>query len=107
MYYRYWTNQDIRPAHFGIRNHQYKLAMFYGQGKGQDEITEMPFERGWEFYDLGNDPKELHNGINDPKYQDIIKEMKEELILLQKEYGDDDSKDALINQVIKETWNSN
>lgn len=23
MYYRYWTNQDIRPAHFGIRNHQY------------------------------------------------------------------------------------
>ena len=58
MYYRYWTNQDIRPAHLGIRNHQYKLALFYAQPLNKDTLVDMPFERGWEFYDLKKDPKE-------------------------------------------------
>ena len=34
MYYRYWAHAPRRPAHFGIRNHNYKLAFFYGQHLG-------------------------------------------------------------------------
>lgn len=33
-----------------------------------------------EFYDLRNDPKEVHNRINDPAYQEIIESMKERLL---------------------------
>ncbi len=105
MYYRYWTNQDIRPAHFGIRNHRYKLAIFYGQPLNKDEIVEMPFERGWEFYDLEKDPKELHNAIADAEYQDVIKEMKTEIIRQRELFGDTDEGNNLIKKVIEESWN--
>ncbi len=104
MYYRYWTNQDIRPAHFGIRNHHYKLAMFYGQPLNTEEIVEMPFQRGWEFYDLKKDPKELHNAINEPEYQDIIMEMKEELKRQRELVGDADEGNEVIRRVIGEAW---
>jgi len=104
MYYRYWTNQDIRPAHLGIRNDRYKLALFYGQPLNKDTLVDMPFERGWEFYDLKKDPKELHNAINDPQYQEIIKEMKQE-ILRQRELVDDtDEGNELIKKIIEEAW---
>jgi len=104
MYYRYWTNEYIRPAHFGIRNHRYKLAMFYGQARSADEKIDMPFEPGWEFYDLQNDPNELHNAIADPEYQSVIDEMKEELIRLRDEYEDKDSEDTVINEILHENW---
>ena len=104
MYYRYWTNEYIRPAHFGIRNHRYKLAMFYGQARNADEKIDMPFEPGWEFYDLQNDPNELHNAIADPEYISVIDEMKEELIRLRDEYEDNDSEDTVINEILNEKW---
>ncbi len=104
MYYRYWTNEVYRPAHFGIRNHRYKLALFYGQAKDKAEPDQIDFVPGWEFYDLQKDPKELHNEISDPEYQSIITEMKTELIRLREEYGDDDSKDKVISTIIKEQW---
>ena len=29
IYYRYWTNHAIRPAHFAIRSDRYKLIFYY------------------------------------------------------------------------------
>ena len=43
----------------------------------------------WEFYDLENDPDELTNQYNNPKYADKIAEMKTELERLRKHYDDD------------------
>ena len=43
----------------------------------------------WEFFDLVNDPKEMHNVYNDPAYLDALRELKAELRRLQDELGDD------------------
>ncbi len=43
----------------------------------------------WEFYDLENDPDELTNEYNNPKYADQIAEMKTELERLRTHYDDD------------------
>jgi len=88
MYYRYWLHHPDRPAHFGIRNERYKLAFFYGQGlgkKGTDAQVTVP---SWEFYDLEEDPKELRNSIDDPKYDDVIADMKLQLVEERKKYAD-------------------
>jgi len=88
MYYRYWLHHPDRPAHFGIRNERYKLAFFYGQAlgkKGTDNQTTAP---AWEFYDLQNDPKELHNSIDDAGYATIIADMKLQLLEERKKYSD-------------------
>lgn len=98
MYYRYWTNETgspERPAHLGIRNDRYKLMYMYGStmiGKGDTRLEQNDIKSpasNWEFYDLQKDPKENHNVYHDPAYADIIKEMKNELISLRKEYQDD------------------
>lgn len=31
IYYRYWTNHAIRPAHFAIRSDRYKLIFYYAR----------------------------------------------------------------------------
>ncbi|SHJ43162.1 Arylsulfatase A [Arenibacter nanhaiticus] len=90
IYYRYWLHHPDRPAHFGIRNKRYKLALFYGQGlqkKGSSQEVTSPT---WEFYDLEKDPKEIHNAINDKAYKEQIADMKKELIKLREKYGDKD-----------------
>lgn len=90
MYYRYWLHHPKRPAHFGIRNKRYKLALFYGQGLkmyGSDTTITKP---AWEFYDLKNDPQELYNAIGNPKYSKIISEMKVVLKKERKKYKDTD-----------------
>ena len=104
MYYRYWTHQGVRPAHLGIRNQHYKLALFYGQPMRVDSLVDVPFERGWEFYDLKKDPGEMNNAYNDPQYQDIIKEMKEEILRQRELYDDTDEGNELIRKVIEEAW---
>lgn len=81
MYYHYYEFpfwHHIQP-HYGIRGPRYKLIHFYYN------IDQ------WEFYDLEKDPEELHNGIDDPQYQEIIAKMKEELKENQIRYGDDKS----------------
>lgn len=84
VYYRYWTQERIRPAHFGIRNSSYKLIFFYGNSSNTTGS-----ERGsWEFYDLRNDPHEDRNEYENPIYQHIIANMKEELLKAKSEAGD-------------------
>lgn len=88
MYYRYWTQHEIRPAHMGIRNDRYKLMFVYGDPlntKGSENKTSKP---AWEFHDLLKDPYEDYNFYNKEEYKDIIQEMKKELLRLRNEVQD-------------------
>ncbi len=89
-YYRYWQHYPVRPAHFGIRNERYKLAYFYGKALNMTGSSKQNTEPAWEFYDLEKDPNENYNAIDNPDYQNIIKEMKSDLQKQRKHYGDTD-----------------
>lgn len=106
MYYRYWEHLPERPGHFGIRNEKYKLIFYYGQPLGTNGASKTSTVPGWEFYDLQIDPHELHNAYHDPQYQNIIQQLKKEL-LVQKHLVKDDADDTIpvMQQVLKEYWN--
>ncbi len=78
VYYHYyeWPFWHHVQPHYGMRTERYKLAHFYYN----IDV--------WEFYDLLNDPEELHNAINDAMYTDVIEEMKLQLRHLMQEVGD-------------------
>lgn len=104
MYYRYWLHHPHRPAHFGIRDDRYKLALFYGQGldkKGTSTNTTRP---EWEFYDLKEDPKELHNAIHEEKYASIIETMKKSLQDERIRYGDLDEDYPVMNEILSTSF---
>ena len=65
-----------KRQHYGVRTDRYKLIHFY-----YNIDT-------WEFYDLKEDPNEVNNQYANPKYADVIKELKIELGNLQKQYND-------------------
>lgn len=92
MYYRYWLHETIRPAHFGIRNHRYKLIYFYGEPLDMKGVHKKATPANWEFYDLQKDPKENHNAYHDAACQSIIKEMKRELVRQRTLFEDTDNK---------------
>lgn len=101
MYYRYWTQHKIRPAHLGIRNQQYKLMFLYGDRlntTGSDDVTNVP---AWEFYDLKEDPLEDKNQYNNPKYTVIIEQMKNDLMELRNETGDTDINTPRMQEIIE------
>ena len=64
--------------HYGVRTKRYKLMHFYY------DID------AWELYDLKEDPNELNNVYDDPKYAGVVKDLKKELERLRKKYGDSD-----------------
>lgn len=78
LYYHYYEFPDEHAVkrHYGVRDERYKLIHFY------DDIDE------WEFYDLQQDPSEMHNAINDPAYKDEIERMRIRLHELQVQYND-------------------
>lgn len=104
-YYRYWLHSVDRPAHFGLRGKRYKIALFYGQPLDMTGVEKTPTEPAWEFYDLKEDPKELHNAINDAKYRDVIIAMKDELKKKREELGDTDKKYPIMQEIIAKHWN--
>lgn len=116
-YYRYWMHMAHRhanPAHFGIRTKDYKLIFFYGrfwkdtqvesniEGWGNRYDFETP--AGWEFYDLKNDPNEMDNRYNDPRYAEIIKKLKSELAQKRKDLNEEDGNFPHIQKIIDENW---
>ena len=103
MYYRYWSNEPRRPAHFGLRSERYKLAFFYGQSRTKTQRDKMDYPPGWEFYDLQKDPGENHNAIDALEYRDIIKTMKARLKVIKAEVGDAESNET-IKQIIEQNW---
>jgi len=104
MYYRYWLHQTNRPAHFGIRNDRYKLAFFYGQPLDKPGAHTDATPPAWEFYDLQEDPEEVRNAYGMAKYQAVIKEMKTALLSLRSETDDTDANNALMQSILKESW---
>ncbi len=97
-YYRYWMHMahHDNPAHFGLRTKDFKLIFFYGL-KLDDSWFYNPSkvdttEPYWELYDLRNDPHEMNNVINDPKYAETFKSLKDQIYELKVETGDTDQK---------------
>lgn len=101
MYYRYWLHHPDRPAHFGIRNERYKLALFYGQDLAMRGTSKETTPPAWEFYDLQKDPNELYNAIDEPAYADIIQKMKQQLVEERKKYEDTDALFPVMQEILR------
>ncbi len=68
FYEYYWERAfPMTPTTFGIRTDRFKYIYYWGVWDTE------------ELYDLQNDPKEMHNLINEPQYQDLIKRLNNEL----------------------------
>ena len=65
-YYEYPYWHHVQP-HYGIRTERYKLIHFYYDMDN------------WELYDLKNDPNELNNLYGKESYEDITKDLMEQL----------------------------
>lgn len=74
-YYEYPGSHMVK-RHYGISTDRYKLIHFYY------DIDE------WELFDLKNDPMEMKNVYNDPKYKAVRKKLYVRLQKLMKKYGD-------------------
>ncbi len=63
IFYEYYWEQDFPqcPTTFGVRGERYKYIRYHGVWDTN------------EFYDLENDPHEMHNLIDRPEYQDTIR----------------------------------
>ncbi|WP_199233747.1 sulfatase [Pedobacter sp. HMWF019] len=104
-YYRYWEHLQILPAHFGIRSDRYKLIFYYGSLLDMTGGNKQPTTPAWEFYDLKNDPKELHNAYHDEKYQQLISQMKVELLKQKQLAGDNDANRPAMKEIMSKYWN--
>lgn len=126
-YYRYWMHRahhDV-PAHFGVRTKKHKLIFFYGKFY-QDNVPDQSAQHhypgdtrtkmkvkpasvetpaAWELYDLEKDPDELVNVYGNPKYANVIAELKEELIRQRKEYNETDASYPELQAIIDAHWN--
>ena len=107
-YYRYWMHMahHDNPAHYGIRTKNFKLIFFYGLGldaKGAKQEASTP---GWELYDLRNDIAEQHNVYDDPAYQAVREQLKQQLDQLKKEVGDTDEQYPELMRVRELAWNN-
>lgn len=69
IFYEYYWEFEFpqTPTMHGVRTDKYKYIRYHGIWDTN------------EFYDLENDPHEMHNLIDDPKYRPIIKQLNHEL----------------------------
>lgn len=120
-YYRYWMHMAHNlgiPAHFGIRTKDYKLIFFYGRywvdtddpdatwnkkSWGNDFTRHTPV--AWEFYNLKNDPHEMNNLYGDPRYKQIIDDLKKQLAEKRTKLNKDDTTYPHIQKIIDRHWN--
>lgn len=117
-YYRYWMHMEHHdiPSHFGIRTKDYKLIFFYGRHfkeekmgtqsmawmKESNYIVQTPIS--FELYDMKADPHETKNLANDPKYAEILKELKAKLIAEKLKVGDNDATNPKILKIINDNF---
>ena len=81
MYYRYYYSHFETEPHIGLRTYDHKLIHY-------NRIDQ------WELYDLKADRSEMNNLYSDPVYENVVKDLKEEMYRLQKELGDDPADDG-------------
>jgi len=69
IFYEYYWEYDYpqTPTTFGVRTDDYKYIHYHGIWDTN------------EFYDIKNDPNELNNLIDEPEYQEIIKQLDSDL----------------------------
>lgn len=69
IYYEYYWEFAFpqTPTMFGVRTDEYKYIHYHGIWDTN------------EFYNLKEDPDEMHNLIDDPQYQDLIKQLDKDL----------------------------
>lgn len=99
-YHRYWMHNDAEHeayAHYGVRNHRYKLIYWYnddllvdGARPGGEDCRE------WELFDCQEDPLELFNCYADPKYAEVVIEMTKLLERKMMEIGDEPAHEKLV-----------
>lgn len=78
LYYHYYEYpaEHMVMRHFGVRTDRWKLIHFYND---KDYC---------ELYDLENDPTEMHNIFGQPGYEEVTRELTDELIRLETQYAD-------------------
>jgi len=76
FYYHYYEHPGPHnvPKQYGVVTERYKLVFFYE-----------PQENYWELFDLKTDPHELKSVYDDPAYQDIQKDLHQQLDQLRKD----------------------
>jgi arylsulfatase A-like enzyme len=79
VYYHYYEYPDEHAVkrHLGVRTERYKLIHFYEDGV-------------WELFDLENDKHELNNIYGQPGTEEITAQLKEKLVKLQLQYGEEE-----------------
>lgn len=92
VYYHYYQYNKTHAVkrHYGIATKKYKLIHFYY------DVDE------WELYDRKKDPHEMHNVFEDPRYSDVVKEMKQKLKEIRKKYKDSEELDNHYIRLYKE-----
>ncbi|TPX07692.1 uncharacterized protein E0L32_010588 [Thyridium curvatum] len=91
-YHRYWMHNDMihnAYAHYGVRDQRYKLIYWYNEdfcleGARPGDAD----QKEWELFDCDEDPLELFNVYDDPKYQDVRRKMTLMLEAKMAEIGD-------------------
>ncbi|MFD1314574.1 sulfatase family protein [Namhaeicola litoreus] len=78
VYYHYYEYPAVHMVkrHYGLVSKEYKLTHYYY------DIDE------WELIDRIKDPLEMTNQYDNPEYENIVKQLKNELIELRKKYKD-------------------
>ena len=74
-------------------------------GPANITVLENETPHTWEFYDLKNDPQELHNRYNDPAYKKVIAELKEKLRRQRIELNETDANYPAIQAIVDKHWN--
>jgi arylsulfatase A-like enzyme len=76
LYYHYYEFPGAHSVrkHEGIATREFKLMHFYNLGE-------------WELYNLARDPDEMRSVYDDPAYQEVIQDLKQELDSLKFMYG--------------------
>nr|WP_115869539.1 sulfatase [Marinoscillum furvescens] len=84
VYYHFYEYPSVHMVkrHYGIVTKEFKLVHFYY------DVDE------WELYDRQKDPMEMQNVIDDPAYQDVVTDLKEQLKALRLKYKDSPELDA-------------
>ena len=90
-YHRYWMHRDSTHnayAHYGIRDHRYKLIYWYNEGYDLPGTNQGGQDREWELFDLDLDPLELFNVVHDASYLDVREALCEKLTCVMERIGD-------------------
>lgn len=102
-YHRYWMHNDViheAYAHYGIRDHRYKLIYWYCEDLGVEGARAGGQDhKEWELFDCEEDPLELFNIYNEPQHKAVVERMTK--LLEQKMLDIGDVPEHAVNAMVK------